>query len=562
MRSCLKEGMNDMMENKNNQVPSNELTDEAKSAHPLTAESLTEEQIDHLMARLTELKKQKTEQQTEDSTAIPATDSDANASAEAPTTENAASEEERESDLSPVIVPDPNCFDELGDAPENGTVSGIASEDDLNTRIYKIAEKTSVEISLSSDLRDEDDSTAIDAYRELVQRKKKQRQLIVALIVAFGVLLFLIILIIGLLRFYRPDVDDTPPFAMPSDTVSQSDTADHTGGMDSPPDDGVLPPVISDSYQRKEDVYNFLVLGIDRAANLSDVIMIVSYDVKNGSISVLSVPRDTYINVGANYHKLNAYFAASYNHSSERGEARYRDAIASMSAFLEVGLCIQIDRYICMDIAGFREIVDTIGGVYLDVPFDMYYEDPEQNLYIDLDAGYQHLDGEKAEMFVRFRKSYLNGDLGRISAQKLFLTALVKQVQRNLDLSTVVSLAKTAVDYVTTDLSVAEIGYFAKNAFSVDMDKIQFTTLPGGGAENPDSGASYYVIYAESVRNIVNAQFNVYERDISRDVFLLNSKKFTSDDPYISKIFLAENIISDSQSAQDIEDHSIEIPTR
>ena len=551
-----------MMENKNNQIPSNESAEEVKATQPLSAESLTEEQIDHLMARLSELKKQKTEQHTEDSTAPVSSDSEASASEETPIAADQAAADQCEEDISPIIVPDPGCFDELGEAPENGTVSGIASEDDLNTRIYKIAQKTSVEIPLSSDILDEDSDAAIDVYRERVQRKKKQRQLIVALIVAFGVLLFLIILIIGLIKFYKPDVDDTPPFAVQSDSVVQSDTADDTEKADPTPDDGIQPPVISDSYQRKEDVYNFLLLGIDRAANLSDVIMIVSYDVKNGSISVLSVPRDTYINVGANYHKLNAYFAASYNHSSARGEERYRDAIESMSAFLEVGLCIQIDRYVCMDIAGFREIVDTMGGVYMDVPFDMHYEDPEQNLYIDLDAGYQHLDGEKAEMFVRFRKSYLNGDLGRISAQKLFLTAFVKQVQRNLDLSTVVSLAKTAVDYVTTDLSVAEIGYFAKNAFSVNMDKIQFVTLPGGGAENPDSGASYYVIYAESVREIVNTQFNVYNRDISRDVFLLNSKKFTSDDPYITEIFLSENVISDSQSAQDIVDNSIEIPTR
>ena len=198
----------------------------------------------------------------------------------------------------------------------------------------------------------------------------------------------------------------------------------------------------------------------------------------------------------------------------------------------------------------------------MECPFDMNYEDPEQDLYIHLKAGYQHLDGAKAEQFVRYRSGYLEGDIGRISAQRLFLTALVNQVKTKLDLSSAVSIAKTALQYVTTDLTVAEIGYFAKNAFSVDLDAMTFTTLPGGGVINPDTGASYYVMYAETVRKIVNEQFNVYEREITREVFLSNSKKFTSDAPYISAVFLSEAGVAGTVTAGDIQSDAPDIPHR
>ena len=233
-----------------------------------------------------------------------------------------------------------------------------------------------------------------------------------------------------------------------------------------------------------------------------------------------------------------------------------------MASFIENGLCIRLDRYICMDTAGFREIIDAIGGVDMEVPFDMDYEDPEQDLYIHLKAGYQHLDGEKAEQFVRYRSGYLEGDIGRISAQRLFLTALANQVKTKLDLSSAVSIAKTALQYVTTDLSVAEIGYFAKNAFSVDLAKMTFTTLPGGGVINPDTGASYYVMYAENVRKIVNEQFNVYNREITREVFLSNAKNFTNTASYISAVFLSEINDSGTVTAGDIQTSTPDIPHR
>ena len=470
-------------------------------------------------------------------------------------------------DSDTVIFPDPSCFDHLGDAPKNG----VDYDPSLSTYVGDAADNPADEAPAptvaepSADTEDDNtDEATVAMYRDLVRKHRRQRNLLITLIVICSVFVLLFAGIGAYLTLYKPTVDDAPPPFWSGEVQTDSNGVE----IFVPSGDGAdgndvvqgAAPVITDHYTRRKDVYNFLVLGVDRAANLSDVIMVISYDISKQTIDVLSLPRDTYINVGSTYHKLNAYFAASYNRSASRGTERYRDAIQSMASFIENSLCIRLDRYICMDTAGFREIIDAIGGVDMDVPFDMHYEDPDQQLYIHLDAGFQHLDGAKAEQFVRFRSGYLEGDIGRISAQRLFLTALANQVKSSLDLSSAVSIAKTTLAYVTTDLTVAEIGYFAKNAFSVDMDNVTFTTLPGGAAFNPDTGASYYVMYAENVRKIVNEHFNVYDRDISREVFLANSKKFTNEASYISSVFMTEIKNNGTVSADEIQADVPNIP--
>lgn len=131
---------------------------------------------------------------------------------------------------------------------------------------------------------------------------------------------------------------------------------------------------------------------------------------------------DTYIDAeGRSSHRINAYLAGEYNLATREGkDDPYVTAIENFVSMVESNLCVQIDNYICMDTAGFRDIINALGGLDIDVPFDMEYEDPEQNLYIHLKAGPQHLNGEEAEQFVRFRKAYVTGDIGRISDRKFF----------------------------------------------------------------------------------------------------------------------------------------------
>ncbi len=576
-----------ILENKHPSTTPSQQTREQllQSLQPLTSvplDQLTDEQVNVLIERLTALQAQKNAAQKQAAPQAPTqtvtktappTDEEIHAAIlkkanEADAALSCAESSENESSAADddiVILPDPTCFDHLGDEPKNGidydpSMSTYTGTDIALSSPTRIVDSEYDTRPLSSDDMDEQ---TIAIYRDLVRKRRRQRHLLISLITVFATLLVLIGGLTAYLCLYEPTIDDEPPAFWTDDIQSenvQSGVPAHSDEILS--DTDLQAPIITDSYERKEDVYNFLVLGVDRAANLSDVIMVVSYDIAEQDIHVLSLPRDTYINVGSSYHKLNAYFSASYNRSASRGAERYRDAIEAMASFIENGLCIRLDRYICMDTAGFREIIDAIGGVDMEVPFDMDYEDPEQDLYIHLKAGYQHLDGEKAEQFVRYRSGYLEGDIGRISAQRLFLTALANQVKTKLDLSSAVSIAKTALQYVTTDLSVAEIGYFAKNAFSVDLAKMTFTTLPGGGVINPDTGASYYVMYAENVRKIVNEQFNVYNREITREVFLSNAKNFTNTASYISAVFLSEINENGTVTAGDIQTSTPDIPHR
>ena len=279
-------------------------------------------------------------------------------------------------------------------------------------------------------------------------------------------------------------------------------------------------------------MYNFLLVGVDKLASLSDVMMLAQFDTVQKKVNVVQIPRDTYFFNGYYGTKLNSYFASAYRTAAAGGDAdAYSSAVHALKEFYESALCVKIDYCLCVDTAGFRDVIDAIGGVDFNVPMDMHYEDPEQGLYIHLNAGYQHLDGDKAEQFVRYRAGYAEGDIGRLNAQKRFLTAAAYQLQDRMSLQTLVDLSGVVLEYMTTDLNVAEAAYFAKEAYSVTKADISFVTLPG--AATWSDSMSVYVLYKENVRRLVNSCLNVYHTEIT-DELLDPYGYFTN--PYDSEI--------------------------
>ena len=241
---------------------------------------------------------------------------------------------------------------------------------------------------------------------------------------------------------------------------------------------------------------NFLLLGKDSTSGLCDVIMLVSYNVTESSVGVVQIPRDTYAKyTEGSYKKLNG----AVNALGSEGE---------FCTFLSKSFGVAIDHYISLDIETVGEIVDIIGGVEVNVPCDMSYSDAEQDLYIDLKAGKALLDGEMAKKFVRFRSSYINGDIGRIDAQKIFLAALYKKLKTDTSVLEIGSVAARVADKIDTSLSLQEMISLAKTAFSVPSEKIRFVTLAGEGAVAKKSGASYYVISRPSCIEIFREIFS------------------------------------------------------
>lgn len=241
---------------------------------------------------------------------------------------------------------------------------------------------------------------------------------------------------------------------------------------------------------------NILFVGSDEN-NLSDTILIINYDPLNKKINILSIPRDTY------------YPRPGFNAPEEKkiNAAFSEEKIDGLKNAVENLLNIKIDNYVILNYEGFKKIIDTIGGVEVDVPFNMKYDDNSANppLHINLKKGRQVLDGEKAIQFIRYRHGYVDGDLGRIKAQHQFLEALLKKILQPSILPKVPSLAITISQYLKTDLSASEITQYAYQFIKDKPSTIDAIALPGEGGY--EGNTSYFFVDSIKTQEIVKELF-------------------------------------------------------
>ncbi len=389
---------------------------------------------------------------------------------------------------------------------------------------------------------------------EPYKRHPKKRRLPILWIVLGVVAAMALATVIGaatFLRVYRPSVDtDAPPFNV--DIVPGDNTGEDTALSD-------------DGFVRDTESVNFLIAGRDKDAWNTDVMMLVNFNMREGSISVLQIPRDTYIEIDGVRGRINTMMKlkrqeAYNNDSSLSSDELLRAGMQGAVESIEKSMCVQIDGYAMVNLEGFRNIINVIGGVYMDVPFDMEYHDPYQGLDISLPAGPRVLNGAEAEMFVRFRADYVQGDIGRVNAQKIFLTALFKQLKNNLTVTSAPALVEQLFKYVTTDLSLADVIIYAKELLGVDMSNISMITLPGGDARSSSTGAWYYVMHRADTLMLVNEYFNVYDKPITDEMFD-PTHAFTDEDYSVfANIYFAEPTDVRVEHADDIDSSGITIP--
>ena len=191
----------------------------------------------------------------------------------------------------------------------------------------------------------------------------------------------------------------------------------------------------------------------------------------------------------------------------------------ALCAFLSESLGIAIDRYVSMDLDVLSEIVDAIGGVSITLPDALFYEDPAQGLSIRLPAGEQVLDGQRAEYFVRYRMGYVRGDLGRMDAQKLFLTALARQIKSSLTMSAALRVATNVLPRIDTNLAIKDMTALVRSVFSFDEQNVLLATLPGEEAVAEKSGASYYVLSSAATEELLVQYFGATEHLDPNGVF-------------------------------------------
>jgi LCP family protein required for cell wall assembly len=257
-------------------------------------------------------------------------------------------------------------------------------------------------------------------------------------------------------------------------------------------------PILDKGY--KDGFYTFLVIGTDKDGYHTDTIMVVSLDTASHKVNIVSVPRDTQVNVTRNPKKINDAYAVG-------GVTQLKEEIQSILGFSP-------HYYIMVDLEAFEELVDAIGGVKFSVPQDMNWDDPAQGLHIHLKKGLQLLDGDKALQLVRYRK-YVNADIERVEVQQHFLMALADKLLTGSNISKIPQFADIVQQHVETDLSLRDMQWFARQVMQLDPEKdITVQTLPYSGSGDYQ-GYNYVYLSAKEVISLVNRTINPYISDIA-----------------------------------------------
>ena len=342
-----------------------------------------------------------------------------------------------------------------------------------------------------------------------VKRSRKIPVIVFALIAVVGVsVYFFVSTALSTAPQVKPD-PSRPLRLMPDDKWDSKTpglTANNPGGDGS-------------QSARDPSKYTFLVLGSDDGAN-TDVIMFVTFDTANASLNVVSIPRDTLINVSWSLKKANSVLAnMRYKHGWDD-----KALAASMDATKEVFsdiLGYVVDYWVIVDLKAFEALVDAIDGVEFDIPVRMYYTDPYAGLVIDYQPGKQRLNGKQAAEVVRFRSGYANADIGRIDTQQNFLSSAAQQILAKRNSLSVTELAGIFLKYVKTDLDLSDLIWFGNQFIKMNASKINFEIMPGNYVDAVGN-QSYVTIYVNDWLELVNSKLSPLLADITAsDVSIL-----------------------------------------
>lgn len=301
-------------------------------------------------------------------------------------------------------------------------------------------------------------------------KKKKSKKSVVSIITR----VFIIFLVIGIISWgglYAVN------YMMGEDEVV---SADGTVDVDTP---------------KKKTIINALVCGTNQL--LSDTMLYVRYNVETGKVAFMSVPRDTYVtNDYCIGHKLNAIY-------------RGKNVIPLVKQIQDL-LDVKIDYYLMFDSEMLIDLVDALGGIEVDVPIRMKYDDPTQNLHINLQKGKQVLNGKQAEQFVRFRKNndgtgYVMGDLDRTKAQQEFIKSFISTVINPSNLTKIPDLIDIALKNTDTNITAREALKYVTDVGKIDLQNIYSCTALGE-AKYID-GISYFLLDKEETQKVIKEKF-------------------------------------------------------
>ena len=330
-------------------------------------------------------------------------------------------------------------------------------------------------------------------------RLTRQQKLLIAVAVVLAIVLIAVVACQSL--FIRPDLPDKNADA---DSGTQEEEIDWG--------EGTRPR--SDGERKSEDYYTVLILGRDTGGGgNTDTMLLASYDVTNQKATVMSIPRDTMVNVSWDIKRINSVY--NYYGGGDRGIQYLYKEIAQLVGF-------EPDYQVVVEWEAVGQIVDAMGGVWFDVPRNMNYDDPYQDLHIHQEKGYRLLSGDDAMQVLRYRHDndmrygYPDGDLGRIKTQQAFLTAMVDQLLKIGNITKINQFIRVFQNNVETDLSFQNILWFAQQAIlgGLSMENVEFVTMPNRTAScwsrTYQNYQSYVVPNADELLELVNTKLSPY----------------------------------------------------
>ncbi len=251
-----------------------------------------------------------------------------------------------------------------------------------------------------------------------------------------------------------------------------------------------------------QDPIFVLILGVseDISTELTDTIMLAGYNPDNNQAFLVSIPRDTFVGTNeakaGGFDKINALY--------QKDPKKTVEAVENLTG-------VKIDYCVTVKTSALVDIVNDIGGVEFDVPINMDYDDPTQDLHIHLKAGWQKLNGDQAEQLVRFRHnnngttysaSYGDNDQGRMRTQREFIKVVAKKVISNKNIDQLKKVATTVFKNLKTDISLNTILNYVPYVINFNIDNLEAEQLPGTPKMMNDLW--FYKADSAKTKNLIN----------------------------------------------------------
>lgn len=302
---------------------------------------------------------------------------------------------------------------------------------------------------------------------------------------------------------------------------------------------GMLATMVGHDENTRKNLGEFkcLVLGIStdlQGSSLTDTIMVASYNPNTQKATLLSIPRDTY--TGKNSAKATAYEKINALYGRKNRPDETLEAVNEITG-------LDIKYYAVVKTEALIELVDAIGGVTFNVPIDMKYDDPTQDLHIDLKAGEQLLDGDKAEQLVRFRHGnwdpktrtyptypaeYGDNDLGRMRTQREFIMQVIKQTAKVENIFKIGEILDVAKNNLITNIDFDVAKDYIPYIVEFDTANILTSTLPGAVPDlSQTNNVSIFVYNKKETKALVQELFldrDKTEEDLEEEGNLITKK--------------------------------------